>query len=92
MKKEGKSIRTLVISILVLVMTMALMAGCSEQPAETTAPQDTEAAPVVQNYDVYYCGTAVQDLTANEDGTHHIKLYNKGLSVTARCVSAEVAK
>lgn len=94
MKKEGKSIRNLMIGILVLVMTMALMAGCAaEQPADTTAPQETEApAPVVQDYDLYYCKAPTQALKLDTDKTYHVALYNKGLAITARIEDEAVAK
>lgn len=93
MKKEGKSIRNLMIGILVLVMTMALMAGCTEQPTETTAPQETEApAPVVKDYDLYYCKAPTQALKLDTDKTYHVALYNKGLAVTARVADEATAK
>lgn len=94
MKKEGKTIRNLVIGILVLMMTMALMAGCTEEPADTTAPDDTTPTkPVELNYDVYFNKTHFGALALDEsDNTVHMTLWSKGKSGTVRVASVEVAK
>ena len=90
-----KTIR-IIVSLLVLVMTLCVFAGCTEQPADTT-PSDTQATeptkPVDLNLDVYYNKTHVKALAADEtDGTFHMTLYNKSKSITVRAKDEAVAK
>lgn len=82
-----KKTTRIIVSLLVLVMTLCLFAGCEEKPAETTAPAaPTEPTkPVDLNLDVYYNKTHTKVLAADAtDKTFHMTLYNKSKSVTVR--------
>lgn len=81
-----KKTTRIIVSLLVLVMTLCLFAGCEEKPAETTAPAaPTEPSkPVELNLNVFYNKTHTAVLSLSDDNTVHMTLYTKGNSVTAR--------
>lgn len=90
-----KTIR-IIVSLLVLVMTLCVFAGCTEQPAQTTPPatEPTEPAkPVDLNLNVFYNKTHYKVLSLDpDDGTYHISLYNKNATLTARTKDEALAQ
>lgn len=89
MKK--KTIRNVIASILVLVMTMALFAGCELAPTESK-PAETDPPKVeALNYNLYYHANPAAVYKIDKDETVHVTLYNKGMSVSARVKDFEVA-
>jgi len=88
-----KTIR-IIVSLLVLVMTLFLFAGCEEQPVETTpSTQPTEPSkPVDLTMNVFYNKTHYKVLSLDDDGTYHISLYNKNATLTARTKDEALAQ
>lgn len=90
-----KKTTRIIVSLLVLVMTLCLFAGCEEKPDETTAPAaPTEPSkPVELNLNVFYNKTHTKILALDkDDATYHITLYNKGISTTQRTKDEAVAQ